>query len=233
MKDDELYHWDDGRVYKADNELYHSSDELYHYGVLGMKWGVRRNPTKAYAKATKKLNKLKSKADKNGVKTKKYYEKSGGGYITDIGKGIRDNQLRKSRRAAFKANRYDKKATKWQKAMNKEFAKEKMYKRAQLFELKGQFTAVKANKLYSNRPEKYRKTREKSNKMYEQSHNTYLLGDSLNTAESKDAAWNKANGSTEKIYNKYEKQLRTAKNYKQRKKAEKSLMRELEKNVYR
>ena len=33
--------------------------ELYHYGVLGMKWGIRRgNSANAYANASKKLTKL-------------------------------------------------------------------------------------------------------------------------------------------------------------------------------
>ena len=37
------------------------NNELKHYGVIGMKWGVRKNPAKAYAKSTKKRKKLESK----------------------------------------------------------------------------------------------------------------------------------------------------------------------------
>lgn len=35
-----------------------NENELMHYGVLGMKWGVRKDPSKTYAKVARKLNKL-------------------------------------------------------------------------------------------------------------------------------------------------------------------------------
>lgn len=37
--------------------LENEQNELQHYGVLGMKWGVRKNPSKAYARAVKKKEK--------------------------------------------------------------------------------------------------------------------------------------------------------------------------------
>lgn len=60
--------------------------ELQHYGVLGMKWGVRKNPTKAYVKATKKQRRLDRRA--------KYYSNE----VENIKKGLEEaRQVEKER----------------------------------------------------------------------------------------------------------------------------------------
>ena len=45
------------------NYILTNDGELKHYGVVGMKWGVRKDPAKAYFKAHKKLRKLEKNRD--------------------------------------------------------------------------------------------------------------------------------------------------------------------------
>lgn len=62
------------------NEQYYGSgndsgNRLKHYGVLGMKWGVRKNPSRAFGKASTKARNLSRKADRQmAVGTKLEYK---------------------------------------------------------------------------------------------------------------------------------------------------------------
>lgn len=107
-------------------KMHYNPEELYHYGVLGMKWGVRRGRVdKAYSKASKKLNKLDKKVEKSKGKAEKAYDK----YANQASKTVlrSESKIQKTRAKFNKENaKYAKsiaKASKWYKSMESTFSK--------------------------------------------------------------------------------------------------------------
>lgn len=97
-------------------QQWYTTDELMHYGVLGMKWGIKRgNVDKAYAKASKKLQKIDKSIQKNQQKARKLHKKTDG---FDI---FRNYHTDKANRKTQKAVQKMKKAERWVKNMEKAF----------------------------------------------------------------------------------------------------------------
>ena len=95
---------------------------LAHYGVLGMKWGVRKNPGRAYEKATRKFNKLSTKSDRAMDKSASHRRKGERKAAIGMGSKGRARHTRLAGKYKRKAANTAKSASKWLKSMEKTFA---------------------------------------------------------------------------------------------------------------
>ena len=102
------------------------SPSLSHYGVLGMKWGVRHNPQRAYEKASRKVGKFQRKIEKHDEKARKRMAKGAAAESRVLFRSPKyaQKQYDKSIVQSARAVKIAQKGSKWVQQMKKEFGKQ-------------------------------------------------------------------------------------------------------------
>lgn len=101
------------------------SQSLAHYGVLGMKWGVRHNPQRAYEKATKKVGKYQKKINKATKRANDEFAKGLANRSSIFGtERHAQKHFARAEKSSSRALRLSNRGANWIKRMQKEFAKQ-------------------------------------------------------------------------------------------------------------
>lgn len=100
-------------------------NELQHYGVVGMRWGRRKNVSRAFGKSSKKADRLTNKTNKADRKVAKLTNKRS--KYESLGDSDKVNKISaKLEKATAKRNLKQEKADKWISSMSSTFKTAKM-----------------------------------------------------------------------------------------------------------